>query len=507
MTTDETIRSALAVLSSRGKVFTTSDIVSFADLKGQEETIRNALSKTESLVSLSIDNGEISKSQSYLLKSSIETWWFESMPRWASKDLDYVTSEQLARTISFVFNGTTWRTLDEVLLSYGRKLVMVADGCISGTYVFPWAVFLRNHPHLIPLYREYNSRHLMEILHYGSMEREISALLHSLDNRDSIVIQKRFGLGGHVRSTLEEIGIKFSITRERVRQIENRAMESLRNPRSIRRAFRGFAAGFMQGNGSLLARGPYYVLLSEILDFKMTSIEPLGVTMLADKADTTSYLRAFSNRSAYLESLSNEEEHSSLTEMPFLTVNDYQELRIIEQQILTNRLSGLSRPEMLYVILRQLGRAAHYTELAVKCNALFPERQNSIHNWHAALGTTGAESLGIVYVGKHGTYGLTEHGYSKPAEGLYDSIARIVATKNQETGRPVSLDTIVAELSKERKEINLPSVPMVLHFSEQIESIGGGYIPAYRSEDQTSPSPQQYDIDAAFKAFSSSADC
>ena len=507
MKTAETIRSALAVLSSCGKVFTISDIASFADLEGQEETIRNTLDKTKSLISLSLDNGEISKSQSYLPKASIETWWFESMPRWASKDLDCVTSEQFVRTISFIFNDRAWQHLDEKLLSYGRKLAMVADGCIPGTYVFPWAVFLRNHPHLIPLYREHSSQSLMEILHYGSMEREISALLHSLDIRDCVVVQKRFGLGGHVRSTLEEIGIELSITRERVRQIENRAMESLKRSRSIRRAFRGFAAGFMQSNGSLLARSSYYVLLSEILDLKMTSIEPLGVTMLADKADTTSYLRAFSNRSAYLESLSNGQEHSSLTEMPFLTVSDYQALRLTEQQVLANRLSGFSRPEMLYIILRRLGRAAHYTELAVKCNALFPERGNSIRNWHAALSTTGAEPLGIVYVGKHGTYGLTEHGYSKPEEGLYDSIERIVATKNQETGRPVSLDTVVAELSKERKEINLSSVPIVLHFSEQIESVSGGYIPAYRSEERASPSPQQYDIDAAFKAFSSSVDC
>ena len=229
--------------------------------------------------------------------------------------------------------------------------------------------------------------------------------------------------------------------------------------------------------------------------------------MFIDKADTISYLQAFSSSSTYLESLVNGEEDSPLIQMPFLTVNDYQEMRIIEQESLTGRQLRLSRPEMLYVLLRRLGRAAHYTELAAKCNVLFPARQNSIHNWHAALGTPGAESLGIVYVGKHGTYGLTEHGYSKPEESLYDSIERIVALKSQETGRSVSLDTIIGELSKERKEFNLSSVPMVLHFSEKIDSVDGGYVPASTSSISTPLSSERYDIDAAFRAFSSGVDC
>ena len=262
MTTDEAICSALAVLSGYGKVFTTSDIASFAELEGKEERIRIILSESESVIPLSLDNGEISASQAYLAKRSVGKWWFESMPRWACRGLDCVNAEQLARTISFTFDDKPWRGVDEALLRHGRTLAMVADGCVAETYVFPWALFLRSHPHLISLYREYSNHSLMELFHYGSIEREIAFLLHSLDGRDSIVIQKRFGLGGHRRSTLEEVGNEISVTRERVRQIEKRAIAHLRRSHFVRRAFRGFAANFMQSNGSTASPWPVFCITS-----------------------------------------------------------------------------------------------------------------------------------------------------------------------------------------------------------------------------------------------------
>ena len=50
----------------------------------------------------------------------------------------------------------------------------------------------------------------------------------NLRERDREVIQRRFGLNGRQRETLEEIGIEFGRTRERIRQIEAKAIKSLR---------------------------------------------------------------------------------------------------------------------------------------------------------------------------------------------------------------------------------------------------------------------------------------
>jgi RNA polymerase primary sigma factor len=64
-------------------------------------------------------------------------------------------------------------------------------------------------------------------------------LLETLAPRERRVLQLRFGLGdGHER-TLEEVGKRFGVTRERVRQIEAKALRKLRQPaRSA--ALRGF---------------------------------------------------------------------------------------------------------------------------------------------------------------------------------------------------------------------------------------------------------------------------
>ena len=53
-------------------------------------------------------------------------------------------------------------------------------------------------------------------------------LLEKLSDRERQVIRLRYGLGDERTHTLEEIGEKLGVTRERVRQIEARAMEKLR---------------------------------------------------------------------------------------------------------------------------------------------------------------------------------------------------------------------------------------------------------------------------------------
>lgn len=58
---------------------------------------------------------------------------------------------------------------------------------------------------------------------------EIEAALEALDDRERIIVEKFFGLGDGERLTLEEIGNEFSLTRERIRQIKDRALRKLRH--------------------------------------------------------------------------------------------------------------------------------------------------------------------------------------------------------------------------------------------------------------------------------------
>jgi len=62
-----------------------------------------------------------------------------------------------------------------------------------------------------------------------SLRKEIERALSSLKKREAMIISLSFGLNGHPYSTLEEIGEKFDLTRERVRQIKIRALGLLRS--------------------------------------------------------------------------------------------------------------------------------------------------------------------------------------------------------------------------------------------------------------------------------------
>ena len=53
--------------------------------------------------------------------------------------------------------------------------------------------------------------------------------IHELGEKQRAVLERRFGLHGHRRRTLEEIGDEFGVTRERVRQIQIAGLENMRN--------------------------------------------------------------------------------------------------------------------------------------------------------------------------------------------------------------------------------------------------------------------------------------
>jgi RNA polymerase primary sigma factor len=59
---------------------------------------------------------------------------------------------------------------------------------------------------------------------------EIENLLNTLDEKEAEVLRCRFGLGRRQPMTLEEIGDRYNLTKERVRQIEKRAIVRLQNP-------------------------------------------------------------------------------------------------------------------------------------------------------------------------------------------------------------------------------------------------------------------------------------
>jgi RNA polymerase primary sigma factor len=67
------------------------------------------------------------------------------------------------------------------------------------------------------------------------LKEQVAAVLHSLTGRERRVLQLRFGLEDGRARTLEEVGKELNVTRERIRQIEGKALRKLRHPSRSRK--------------------------------------------------------------------------------------------------------------------------------------------------------------------------------------------------------------------------------------------------------------------------------
>ena len=74
----------------------------------------------------------------------------------------------------------------------------------------------------------------LDITSFSLLKDKLGSVLCSLSERERKVLELRFGLrDGNVR-TLEEVGHQFQVTRERIRQIEAKALRKMRHPTRLR---------------------------------------------------------------------------------------------------------------------------------------------------------------------------------------------------------------------------------------------------------------------------------
>ena len=73
-----------------------------------------------------------------------------------------------------------------------------------------------------------------DITSFGLLKDKLGTVLASLNEREREVLKLRFGIGDGNARTLEEVGRQFAVTRERIRQIEAKALRKMRHPTRLR---------------------------------------------------------------------------------------------------------------------------------------------------------------------------------------------------------------------------------------------------------------------------------
>ncbi|MCS7337788.1 MAG: RNA polymerase sigma factor RpoD [Verrucomicrobiae bacterium] len=92
------------------------------------------------------------------------------------------------------------------------------------------------------LIEDKKSENPSEMTGFNLLREKLNHVLSVLNERERKVLELRFGLGDGYARTLEEVGKQFQVTRERIRQIEAKALRKMRHPARLREL-----AGFVEG--------------------------------------------------------------------------------------------------------------------------------------------------------------------------------------------------------------------------------------------------------------------
>jgi RNA polymerase primary sigma factor len=69
-----------------------------------------------------------------------------------------------------------------------------------------------------------------EVTSFNLLKGKLGEVLHGLSERERKILELRYGLADGYSRTLEEVGKQYNVTRERIRQIEAKALRKLRHP-------------------------------------------------------------------------------------------------------------------------------------------------------------------------------------------------------------------------------------------------------------------------------------
>lgn len=446
--------------------------------------------------------------KSFMSELSLFRWWFNLNLHLSENHINktVLTQQELSQNMGLLTGKVEWKEFHNKTVEYGEKFGFIFYNPLCSCYTFPLS-------HLFSHIRRHNESCVQGIEdEFRNTERKNNLLkmsfpktltqymtnpekfyennFHTFKQREQEIIESRF----FKNMTLGEIGKKLGVTRERVRQIEARAI--LKIPRSL--VFKIFLAELIRKSGTLLIKNNsnnriYIKFIKSFLEIPYSFLQKQQILFFGmDSPIDLNQLHP------YIYSNDTSELTQKVQEFyPFLSTKDFNTiLNIVRRQ-------PIKRTESVYLALKNIGKPAHFTEIADTHNKLFPDKQLSYHSVHSTLSLYSHPDVkkhGIVWVGKKGTYALKEWGYERPNRGLYDAIENIVNRLYKKTGKPVSYNVVLAEISKERV-INSNSVIIALGFHKKLKKVQKNLFVPYDKEDNSDVKSNEEELDKILSAF------
>lgn len=322
-------------------------------------------------------------------------------------------------------------------------------------------------------------------------ENILTGLLARLDDRSREIMTLRFGLFNRDPHTLESIGKKYDITRERVRQIERASTRRIRELAARLRedAFFLRASTLIREGGEILAESSFLAMAEKEGMGRQRDIQLLiSLSPLTQKTNACDYFEAHLSNDPRL--------GEAVREATMRMYKSMRSTELISESVLCDRLAeemkaGYPHPvsrktlmngasifirlqrnilgqwglacnstmevsnsgDRALIILKQSGEPLHFTEIAKKISALF-QKEEGTDNCHNQL----VKDPRFILVGR-GTYGLAEWGtFSDAAKETAGEVVRRILRKEG----PLRKEQVISKVLAERR-VKIPTIVIELN--------------------------------------------
>ena len=522
MTTEEKDND-LTYFRHHPRAFTLQEVMEFSSEDAAEDALKNELANDARFIPLGEDANQ------FISRASLIRWFCHLNVRLAKAELAYIAREKLTSLMNSLRPTGVWEMLPKQAVQFAEGLGLVAQAEDERNYVFPIAlvlscmrprrkrkashmdtppcprtgagyeaqvsVLLKECPDLIlselkldPLQHDapeltlqgcllrafeiHNAPRALDSAFTTGLRHAIHNALKTSDSRTSAIIHARAGLVASSAVTLDAIGKRLGLSKERVRQKEKTfwAKVSRLCEKMVPFLLPYLFADIIAQRGSLVFEMQDIETWSTRRFTALAGIpdEPIPATgllilavdgkwhRLPRKPKWSATVTPFEfARSRFMSSAS----------FPLIR----QDIKLISERLSAFWKCRPSKTERAYLALRAIGKPAHYSTICEMHNTMFPGSASNERSIHSALTL---QKHGVVWIGVRGTYALKEWGYERPQKALFDAVTQIVGEIFGYTGRPVPFTSICAEMAKYRRVVNRNSLLIAAHLNSGLERIG-----------------------------------